>query len=223
VESGADDAMLQAVIAEAHTVGIDVPFGWPDAFVNAIAEYGRNGFWPPTVTTDSKEAPRRLQYRETDRFVWKETGRPPLSVSSDRIAVPAMRAAALFTKLAKKGEAVARDGSGKVIEVYPAAAIRRWWGVPYAQRYKGKKNRDGRCALLDKIQNETNGWLQLGNGISDQCQDSDDALDALVAGLVGRAAAIGQCEQIPDNHREKARREGWIALPKQGTLGTLAS
>jgi len=37
-----------------------------------------------------------------------------------------MRAAALFTRLAEKADSVARDGSGKVVEVYPAVALRIW-------------------------------------------------------------------------------------------------
>jgi hypothetical protein len=34
-------------ISRADKVGIDVPFGWPDAFVAAVAEHHDLGSWPP--------------------------------------------------------------------------------------------------------------------------------------------------------------------------------
>src|SRR5262249_19256695 len=83
------------------------------------------GAWPATAPQPGK-SPKELQFRATDRFVYERTKRWPLSVSSDRIAIPAMRAAALFTRLAEKADSVARDGSGKVVEVYPAVALRIW-------------------------------------------------------------------------------------------------
>ena len=49
----------------------------------------------------------------------------------------------------------------------------------------------------------------------------DNAFDALVAALVARAAAIGETIKIPKKHLEVARREGWIALPTEGSLDRL--
>lgn len=215
-----DDALIDA-IERAEKIGIDVPFGWPDGFVSAIAAYSDTGRWPATAPQPSK-SPKRLQFRATDRFVHARTGHWPLSVSSDRIAVPAMRAAVLFTRLAAGGQPVARDGSGKVVEVYPAAAIRRWWGNAYAQGYKDKKGRDQRCALVEKMIEGTAGWLRLSTDIGRRCQDDDDALDALIAALIARAATVAsQCEPIPNEARAPALREGWIALPKPEALGGL--
>ena len=125
VECGANDDALLAAVSAADKVGIDVPFGWPTDFVAGIAEYTHTGIWPSGIAQPTT-APKYLQFRETDRFVHEKTGRWPLSVSSDRIAIPAMRAAALFSRLAEQGEIVRRDGSGKVVEVYPAAALRVW-------------------------------------------------------------------------------------------------
>jgi hypothetical protein len=41
--------------------------------------------------------------------------------------------------------------------------------------------------------------------------------------LVARAAAVGQCEPIPDEKtRARAMREGWIVLPLAMALNSLA-
>ena len=53
-----------------------------------------------------------------------ETGAEPLSVSSDRIAICAMRCAELLVELAGDGQ-LERTGGGLVAEVYPAAALRQ--------------------------------------------------------------------------------------------------
>ena len=108
----ASDADLLTHMRGADSVGIDVPFGWPVDFVTAIRAYSETGAWPPSVPAPS-EAPKRLQYRATDRYVHHVTGRWPLSVSSDRIAIPAMRVAALLSRLAADGRPVPRDGSGR--------------------------------------------------------------------------------------------------------------
>ena len=211
VRCDVDDDDLVAAIAAADKVGIDVPFGWPDAFVKAVAAYSQTGRWPTTRIERSKTN-KPLYFRATDHFIYEQTRRWPLSVSSDRIAIPAIRAAALFTRLADEGQAVARDGAGKVVEVYPAAALRAWQFEP--TKYKRKENRDARCKLLADIRCRTERWLDLRDDDHRLCEDSDDALDALVAALIARAAAVGQCEPIPDNLSAVAKREGWISLPK---------
>jgi hypothetical protein len=55
-------------------------------------------------------------------------GQLPLSVSTDRIAYPAMRIARLLGAVA--GEPVDRTGAGRIVEGYPAAAL-RVWGLPH--------------------------------------------------------------------------------------------
>jgi len=57
-----------------------------------------------------------LRYRRTDLWIREETGIVPLSVSTDRIGVPALRIA---RALAIEDKA----GNGTVVEVYPAAAF----------------------------------------------------------------------------------------------------
>ena len=123
------------------------------------------------------------------------------------------------------GEAIltgaARDGSGKIVEVYPAAALRIW--DFNAERYKRAENRQTRLDLLTAIIARTADWLQVSEGVRALCEASDDALDALVAALVARASACGGCEDLPPEHRALALREGWIALPQPDSLDALPS
>jgi predicted nuclease with RNAse H fold len=211
---GADDEALLRSFKTADEVGIDAPFGWPDAFVEAVAAHHRGERWPTAGDKD-------LQYRATDREVHRLAKRWPLSVSSDRIGVTTMRAARIFSEMARLGSPVDRDGSGKLVEVYPAAALKRWGFNP--EGYKGPENRGKRTRLLQEVETSTRSWLRLSDSVREQCVESDDVLDALVAALVARAAATGHCEPIPPAMVATARREGWIHLPQSGSLPLLAT
>lgn len=192
-------------------VGIDVPLGWPEAFVHAVQQHHSMDGWPQCEVQD-------LRLRCTDKFVNEQLRGSVLSVSSDRIAVPAFRAAALF---AEYKTPIDRSGLEKICEVYPAGALRRW-DLP-SRGYKRKKNRGQRCDLLTKLLAKTNGWLEVTENYCECCRDRDDAFDALVASLVARAAARNLVEAFPDERRELVSREGWIALPVPGSLEKLAS
>ncbi len=71
-----------------------------------------------------------------------------LSVSSDRIAVPAFRCALLLDRLAEElGCEIDRSvTSGRVAETYPAATLPRW-GRPPAS-YKGRDGRAERASII---------------------------------------------------------------------------
>jgi hypothetical protein len=77
--------------------------GWPDAFVTAVTAHhkGRGG---RAATSRTCASARRIG------LVHRETRWPALSVSSDRIAIPAMRAAAVLSALAARGTPVGRAG-----------------------------------------------------------------------------------------------------------------
>ncbi len=177
-----DDGRIEELAGQADKVGIDVPFGWPDAFVRELSSYQRGRRW-------QREYGAELRLRVTDRFVKEATGKTPFSVSADRIATCAMRAARLLSELDPELD---RTGSGRFVEVYPAAALRVW-----------DVSRLKIAARLD-LQTE-----------------SPDLHDAAIAALVARAAALGLCHPVPDHVREVAAREGWIALPRRGTLQRL--
>ncbi len=193
---GCDDEKLGALIERVDVVGIDAPFGWPKAFVEAVAG------WRATVW--SKEERVRLSFRATDLYVQKKLKIWPLSVSTDRIALPAMRANALLQRYGVKD----RSGDGRFFEVYPAASL-KGWGLPY----RGYKLIDPECGrvrrkMLRGLRAELP-WLQVG----DEYTDSSDALDALIASLTVRAAAQELTDKPARSHVAAARREGWIHLP----------
>ena len=212
---GVDDDSISELIGRVSKLGIDVPLGWPIAFADAMSDYSSDRMWPIAYRHSDNASYR---YRRTDLWVWKNLGTsPPLSVSADRIALPAMRAAALLSRLPHP---TARDGSGVVVEVYPAAALRRW--DLRSRQYKRKENSDARRELVARLLAETT-WLSVDSSGVDLCIASDDALDALVAALVARAAATGLVEPIPREDLTSALREGWIAVPIDGSLNRLAS
>jgi Protein of unknown function (DUF429) len=211
---GQDDEALLTRIGGADKAGLDVPFGWPQAFVEAVAGFHAGGAWPAAPVS-------ALRYRETDRVVAARTGRWPLSVSTDLIGVPTFRAARLLSRLAERGEKVDRGGGGRLVETYPAAAL-RLWGFP-ATGYKRREGRPGLGRLLAALRRRTRGWLDLGAAAGQLCARSDDALDALVAALVARAAALGLCAPPPPGQAALAAVEGWIALPAPDSLEALAA
>jgi predicted nuclease with RNAse H fold len=209
-----DDAAIGDLVGRVDKLGIDAPLGWPVAFAAAVAEHSCNGSWPADYNHSDAVAYR---YRRTDLWVWKTMKTsPPLSVSTDRIALPAMRAAALFSRLP---EPVMLDGSGVVVEVYPAAALRRW-GFN-SRGYKQRDKADARRLLVESLFHDTASWLSIGQAEMDRCFASDDGFDALVAALVARAAGVGLVAPVPEDDRVRALREGWIAVPEAGSLSLL--
>jgi predicted nuclease with RNAse H fold len=211
------DADLIAAVRAADVAGIDIPLGWPDAFVQAVSAYQAGGPWPDM-------APAAFCYRATDDHVTRrlrerDIKRRPLSVASDRIAIPTMRAARVLSGLAAGQTPVDRTGAGKLVEAYPAAAL-EMWGLS-ARGYKGRKGAEVRSELFSKLEHRTRAWLRMNAAVCSTCCDVDHALDALVAALVARAAALGLCEPPPAHLAARAAREGWIALPPADALDRL--
>ncbi len=210
---GAKDSELLRLFECADKIGIDAPFGWPAHFVRAIYDHMTSTIWP---TVDISQ----LRFRRTDQVVRESLGRWPLSVSSDRIAMLAMRAARLLAgTVATTGETIDRSGGGRFVETYPAAALSTWGFC--SRRYKGTNGTEARARLVGELAKKTSSWLTLTEKDLCQCRASDDMLDALVATLVARAAAIGCCEPIPFEDRGLAADEGWIALPRSESLARL--
>jgi hypothetical protein len=75
---------------------------------------------------------------------------------------------------------------------------------------------------VNRFLSETEEWLNVCDTHSDLCRRNDDAFDALIAALVARASDCKLTEPIPEEHRKIARREGWIAVPIEGSLSQLA-
>ena len=201
-----DDSAIREAAPFARMMGIDCPFGWPDAFVHTVSAH-RAGTIPAPVSFD-RAARRLLALRDTDRDVHTRTGITPLSVSADRIAHVAMRCAALQASLAHDGIDCSRDGSGHIAEVYPAAAL-KIWGLPY-RGYKGTNGRAVREGIVDELIAQAP-WLTLGH-FEEACRRSDDALDAVLSALVARAVVDGHTRRPEPGGN--AAGEGWIHIPE---------
>lgn len=222
LEAGADDRAIAALARGADRVGIDCPLGWPDTFVSAVTAHAEGVAWPGRDAADPDRFRRSLRLRATDEAVVAAIGLTPLSVSSDRIGVTAMRCALVLDQMARQGEDVRRDGAGRVAEAYPAAALLRW-GLP-SRRYKASA-RDApvvRGEIVDGLRAAAP-WLSLGRGGRDACVESHDLLDALVCALVARAVALGRTAPAPPELAGRAAREGWIHVPDTGSLPGLGS
>jgi len=214
-----DDVGITRLLHSVAKVGLDVPFGWPISFVEALQQHSHDGTWPLDYRHGLS---REFRYRQTD--LWLQTlplgdhGHlpAPLSVSTDRIAIPAMRAAALLGAITPR---LALDGSAVAVEVYPAAALLRW-GYP-SRGYKGRTNAVPRRLLVEAFRQRNASWLHLEGEQFDRCCANDNLFDALIAALVARARLVGQTEPIPEGLLDAARREGWIAVPLPDSLDRL--
>jgi hypothetical protein len=210
VEHEVDDRRLAEILAApVDKIGLDVPLGWPDDFVAAVGQHHAGRSF-------GEARPERLARRETDRWVHEQIRQQPLSVSTDRIAYPAMRMARLMGQLV--GEPVDRSGAGKFVEVYPAAALRQW-GLPH-RGYKAEVGRPVLTALIEDLRARCP-WLRAGAAGWADVIHTDHTFDALVCALVARAQERDLCCAIPDELHDAATREGWIAIPVPGSLDHL--
>lgn len=222
---GADDEALLAATRDVRLFGIDCAFGWPVDFVDFVSRHAASvereaagGGVQPAAPTPALPATgdlawrRRLAHRETDRVVTERTGARPLSVATDRLGMTALRCAVLLDRLAGDGRVVDRSGEhpSAVVEVYPAMAL-RVWGLA---RPGYKLTPDARAALIADLCRAAP-WLELGDHRA-LMTASADALDAVLAALVALAHAR-EASIVPEPHqRQRARVEGWIAIPTVG-------
>ncbi|MGW9630228.1 DUF429 domain-containing protein [Agromyces sp. NPDC055520] len=213
---GASDGLIVEVAVEVDLMGIDCAFGWPDDFVEFVSRHAA-GARVDLSRDEGMDWRRRLAYRETDREVLRRTGRSPLSVATDRLGLTAMHCAALLDALADRIGQIPRGGSGRVVEVYPAAALRLW----ELNRPNYKVDADVRVGLIANLE-ERAPWLDLET-VRPQMIRSDDAFDSVIAALVARAHALGGTHPVPPAVREQADREGWIVLPSGGVEGLAGS
>ena len=195
--SGCTDESLDTLIGEADAIGIDAPLGWPAAFAKAVAAW--------TLAKWDDKVRDQLRFRETDLYVRKPPfGLSPLSVSTDRIAPPAMRAMALLRRHAVTD----RSGGGRFFEVYPAGSL-KVWKLPSTGYKDAKEDLAARQKILRSLRGQLP-WLEVP---ADYAATSDN-LDSLVASLTVRAASQGQTHRPTDKLLPFAREEGWIHLPK---------
>jgi len=209
-----DDDALVGLAHGVDKIGIDSPLGWPEGFVAAVTAHHRMGPWP----AEADRLP--LRYRLTDLWIHEQLSLWPQSVSTALLGVVALRGARLQARWASEvwGTPAPRDGSGTLVEVYPAATLKTW-GLPHSG-YKGPAGNHLRERILDTITTATRTWLD-ADRIAAACIASDHVLDALLSAVVALTAALGLTTPPPENLGHLALREGWIHIPAGG-LETLA-
>lgn len=206
----ASDDQIVAAGTDAERIGIDCPLGWPQAFVEFVRAHAEGR---PVAAAGTISDRRRLAYRATDLHCRDVHGLAPLSVAADRIGHAALRCAALVPRVSAGRD---RSGTGRLVEVYPAGALRQW-GLPY-RRYKTDPSTLE--ASVRRVSSDVGIRFRTPE-LREACTVVDHAFDALVSALVARAAQLGRVEPIPEPLRAAAAVEGWITLPT-GSLADLA-
>lgn len=235
---GFDDTALLDAMDKADWIGIDAPFGWPDDFRAAIGAWADDGSWPmPSPdSVERRAAVNQLRFRLTDLDVTRQVEHTrrrrlaPLSVSADRIAFCAWRAAWLLAAHAERsGRRLDRVGVPHtphgVVEAYPAGALEMWGVERRGYKARGSRARDGALERRQEMLAEIR--AALGDGMlsidAAACTATDHAFDAFVCALVARAAATALTRLPTDEQRDTAAREGWIHLPATESLARLAT
>lgn len=206
VELGTTNRQIVASTKECVKIGVDCAFGWPDAFVDFVSRHARGEPLSRGQAELDIAWRRTLAYRETDRAVLALTGKQPLSVSTDKLGLVAMRCAVLLDDLVSAGRAANRDGSGEVVEVNPGAALAAWGMTSPGY----KTDRRLLVALVEAVAAKVP--INLGS-FESLVMASDDAFDAVLAALVTVASEFGRCLPVPAMHTATAQREGWVAIP----------
>ncbi len=208
-EKGCDDGKLHELIAQATIVGIDAPFGWPAAFTAGVAD------WTATRWTGDETLQKALRLRTTDIAVHMVTKITPLSVSTNLISLPGMRAMALLRHFGVTDKSGAgRDAQGRqYFEVYPAGSLKQWDlrhnGYKPGSKVTKAEALNRRRDMLEKLRQRLP-RIQ----IPDAYAETDHSFDALIASLTARAAALGRTIPPDDTQRALATTEGWIHLPQ---------
>jgi predicted nuclease with RNAse H fold len=201
VEAGVTDTRIVELAGDAAGVGIDAPFGWPEPFaqlLHALRSGEDIGIHPWTDAWRDE-----LRFRFTDKHLISTRPLRPLSVSSERIALAALRCAGILARLGVRD----RAADPRVHEIYPAAALSAW-GLP-SRGYKGAGREGVRRSLLERLIVEPG----IVEPSAAQRRLLEDNADALACALVARAAMLGLTESPPQDQRERVMREGWIRVP----------
>lgn len=203
---GVSDEPIVEAASQVDKLGIDCALGWPQEFVNFITQQADAHL--AGYNFDGGMSWRRsLAYRETDRHVREVTGRWPLSASTDRLGLTAMRCAGLLSRLSASGVEIDRTGSGLVAEVYPGASLRLWGFSTSGYR----TSEDIRAELLSSLKDQAP-WFDASDA-QELMISCCDAFDAVIAAFAARAVAVGRYIPPRADQYELASREGWITLP----------
>ena len=186
---------------DGSTWAVDVPFGWPDLFVDLMASR-HHGPLPAEVMPEAAEwdkwRTREVAQRRTDRFLTDDPRikTRPLPASFQLLGATAAMWVLVEAQLVSLGVAVDRAGlDGALCETYPSAALSAWgFGKPKQSWLELKSNF---------------GFLTVEEHLVPQLA-SDDVCDAIVCALVARARDLNLTIAPTADDLPAARREGWI-------------
>jgi predicted nuclease with RNAse H fold len=191
--------------AGANVVAIDVPFGWPKPFTEALAGY----------RVGDRLSLERNQYRLRKTDFWLKEKFPPLNpiaVATDKLGSTAIVGANLVHALRERGFYLAPASvmTPAAVEVYPAASLRAW-GLPH-------KNLDV-PGVLDRICEAFD--LSIGDQELRRVVGCRHCFDALLSSLTAREYADGLTFDPPEELSDDVLNiEGWIRVPSRGLGGT---
>ena len=212
-----DECIIHIATDTIAAIGLDSPFGWPDAFVSFVQQ----GLTSPDRAPLANDEADRLKYRATDRWLREQNfaakGRKPvrpLSVATDKLGAVALRCVRLVQCL----EAF-RGDRRTIYEVYPAASLACWMTV--TSSYKKKRDPASKAVRRWIIGRLVEQGLDVAS-FGEALVASDDDLDALVSALTAALAFAGRTDLPPPNHAVLAKSEGWIHIPS-GPISDLAS
>lgn len=191
---------------------VDVPFGWPDLFVQLMGDRHERPLSAEELPLDDEWETWRTKdvaQRRTDAFLTNhdKIKTRPLPASFQLLGATAAMWALIESRLLSLGVAVDRAGiNGTLCETYPRAAMAGW-------AFIAKSKADW------EMLRQVFGFLTVEPEL-EAAMASDDVCDAVVCSLVARARDRGLTIG-PRDHEElsAARREGWIHVtttdPKQ--------
>ena len=200
VHRPADDDLIVELAADAAAVGLDCPLGWPSPFVEMVAAHHRG-----EATSGVAATPRDLRLRTTDQWIRRHIPRDPLSVSTDRLGIVALRGIGIIERIA--GPGVDRSGAAGLYEAYPGGSL-AVWGLTAT----GYKTADAIAVRRDIVE-ALAAHIDLGDLSVDDLAENADDLDAAITAIVTALAHAGATTAAPPELHDLARIEGWIHVP----------
>lgn len=203
------DAIVDLVCESNGRVAVDVPFGWPDAFVEYVRSHQQSRQGPlPSAGLATSERAKHLAHRHTDLRLIDDLEVRPLPAAFDRLGKTAVMWSGIERDLRERGIVIDRAGvDGRVCETYPAAALSAW-GL-------------GRTKQSVDEMERSFPFLMIGERERNALAASADARDALVCSLAARARDLEKTVMPKDEAWEAARREGWIHVTEPCDSRTL--
>ena len=228
--------VVQYAVVKAHEkgwwVGIDAPFGFPEAFgqsVEALRDPTGKTSGSPHAFSQAPFSDARV-WRATEKIINGTSGKSPRSVVTDYITGHVINCDDLRCEAIGRARNWADGRLGcttGIVEVYPAAAL-EIWKAP-VRKYKTNKNDLKELVewLTKNATTKSATWLGgLTKGkpphLTTLASD-DDAFDALICALMARLASLPGGPTCPYHHTftpaqmDLFRSEGWIHIPPSGS------